>query len=262
MLIRLAFLLALIFFIPSPALAGGGGILVWQQSSTTCRNDGQCTIDPTTGSKCIHQSRCSADLSWWNWWSRSGHCEYAVVDCGDGFTCNGETGGCALDLASPRFTFLPTTGLCASDMDCSNDSIGQQVGEALVSFSPRCVPLPGNSSYGVCMFLAADAVCPESPQCETYTDCTATSKTYCDEAGDFVAFSPTCTEVVCGEVPITQDCEAGCTVEGCVEDPGGLGATCRPDLSNCNDGDPCTIDTCNADMEVCEHEYSSALCAP
>lgn len=140
------------------------------------------------------------------------------IDCGPS-PCGVDCGVC------------PNGGICQSGVCCQPSCAGKECG--------------GDGCGGSCGACGVDTTCVEG-LCECkYKSCSDG----CCDPGEVCG-------VVSGKCCMPQ-CTTACAADGCGGIcPGPNGATCCSFTAQCNDNDPCTVDTCLSGY--CSHEPSSA----
>jgi hypothetical protein len=198
---------------------------------------GQCLSDPVS---CDDGNSCTNDSC-----SPTGGCANIPVvngiSCGDGNVCNGQEtcqngmcaagttlncsdgNACTTDGCNPQTgcTQQPTPGCCTIDADCADGSA--------CTINERCVA----------------NVCVSDPlACNDNNPCTGDS---CNPAGG-CTFTP---------VPNGQSCSNLDFCDGLETCQSGTCTGSAP--PNCNDGNPCTTDTCNGNVG-CTHAGVAGCC--
>lgn len=179
------------------------------------------------------------------------------TDCDDGLYCNGaET--CVNNACQPG-----TAPLCVDDgafcngseiCDEVNDTCGHTgnpcgAGTVCIEDQDRCKPLTCGS--GVCDDGENCINCPEDCPSGSGGTCDACFKGVCDGTCHPVKESSDCADCApnwcCGD----GKCEGGETVDNCALDCG-----CSSD-NDCNDGEPCTTDTCDLETGTCSNTWAA-----
>ncbi len=218
--------------------------------ATDCEDFNVCTVDLCIGSTCAHVYA-----------SDGGACQCEnVLDCDDGLPCTDQscTDGVCVYEPAPGVTGCCTEALECDDGDPSTEDI--------------CVHMTcGNAPWGLCL---VDAHCDDGDSCTTNTCvdgvCASALQDGCChvDAQCADALSPTTDSCVAGDCVHTLGPTDACaTTSDCPLPPPCLGVTCVHEIcsfafeyspgcclsaADCDDGDPCTVDDCGADL-VCQH---------
>ncbi len=231
----------------------------------------ECDLDDDCATKNCQDKACVGCACRYTAWSA----EKIAVVCDDGIKCNvdgcDEAVGCTHSFdpsgPCPDLGCLPgADDLCNDSDDCTWDT---------------CVPCPADSvDCGASMWVCSHLKCPG---CRTGVPC----YTYrCDSATSAVHVLKNCKDVD----PCTRDlcnvdtglCEhqvvppeicnpcvtaADCTVERLPElaqkclEAACVDGQCTYQARSCDDGDPCTVDTCT-DAAGCAHQDTCLWCDP
>lgn len=257
------------------------GSCVYRESSSgaPCDTDrNPCTIERCEDGRCVAESNdcpcrtiqdcpVPSDRCFGDYICQDGFCEIdpmSVVVCPasglcDYYSCNETTGECERALQADGTSCAPA--------DACNGPGACDAGECVRAF--RCDddnPCTGNECdpvSGACSYPAIDAVCDDNDPC-TAPDvcrlgkCTSTAIS-CDDFND-------CTDdrcvsgTGCENTPVkkgTPCVSSDLCVSGSVCD--GLG-TCGGGVDSCDDGNPCTADSCDPDDGSCSHTAVSGDC--
>jgi len=193
--------------------------------------------------------------------------------CG-GVVCNGPPPSACLDFGTSRY--YPPFGVCV-DGQCIYEPVDQAcehqcdidtglcqgdpcVGVACQSPPTTCFHATGTCSAGACVYTAANSLncddanpCTVSDSCQegacrgTPKQCNAPPAAACLNNGTLRQWEPVGTCDMSGNCrynPRDVACEFGCTGGQCQNDPCAGG---------CDDGNPCTIDSCQATIG-CRHD--------
>ncbi len=208
---------------------------------------GECLFEPlgvgtpcSDGTACTEGDVCTADAT----------CEGAAVDCSDDNpctidTCSAET-GCVQALAEDG------TGCNDGDLCTSNDacSAGVCAGQAVVCDDGNTCTTDSCDVAAGCKFVnVADATaCDDENSCTDNDACVAGTCTgdglVCDDGNP-------CTVDDCD--PAAQECvfsarpdDTSCNDDNaCSFNDRCIGGSCVGDAATCDDGDPCTVDSCD-----------------
>ncbi len=243
-------------------------------TTDSCDTSGSCQHDPTpnvtcgagvcVGDYCGELNLCDGVPTC----SAAGQCEQTPVDCDDNNPCT--TDSCD-----------PATGACSHEaVDCS----GQNT---------ECATYTCNATDGQCMPMFSDVACDDDNDCTADTceagtcmntatpdepcsfgECTGADcetnlcdgEPTCNEAGECVQEAVNCDDNdpctddvcdpasgACSHVPV--DCSnlnSECGTYACNPTDGACVATFAD--TACDDGNPCTTDTCDAATGACAHE--------
>jgi hypothetical protein len=183
------------------------------------------------------------------WACADGLCEpICVPDCSSQKTCGGD--GCG-----------GSCGDCEDGFDCLETLLG-------LHCSRGCVDSADCPNWTFCLgglcapFDCFDTQqCAEGQVCDAYMQCGEPAP--CEESGD----CPPVEDLVTGG-PLEQACDAGTDTCVSVPDEVCIDGVCYPHAGAClwvtpgagfcDDGDPCTVDTCDTILG-CVHENSDAL---
>jgi MYXO-CTERM domain-containing protein len=206
--------------------------------NTQCDDGNACT----TGDFCDGQGNCKAGTT-------------AVV-CNDGNPCT-------VDTCDPKtgckYTPAPTTTSCNDGNPCTIndrcDGTGKCVGGGNLNCddgksctSDSCVPAQGG-----CVHTAlTGAACNDGNPCTTGDTCTSTGACAgsgtlsCDDGNPCTADS--CDPSVSGGCVYTNEVNKPCSDNNvCTQNDMCQAGSCKPGTAIvCNDNNPCTVDTCNA----------------
>jgi uncharacterized repeat protein (TIGR01451 family) len=213
-------------------------------NGTPCDDHNACTVGGTCQSgtcgqpvSCNDGNPCSTDIC--N--PATGACTSTPIVCDDGNpcttdTCSAATGGCV-------FTPAPAGSTCNDGDPCTTGD--------------TCVSIPG-STTPICQGApkCADADPCTADTCDPATGACVNTPIVCDDANPCTADA--CVNGACISTPIPAGsvCDDGslCTTGGtCQPDPFTGAATCSSAPVNCDDGDACTMDTCEPTTGGCRH---------
>jgi hypothetical protein len=230
----------------------------------TCDDDNDCTEDSCSGAEgCVNTPLDATECKDGDPCTVADHCESGVC-VGDPVQCD-DNNPCTQDICTPQggCDVLPATGSCDDDDPCT--------------VADQC-------QDGDCVGTAVSCDCQEDGDCGALEDgdlCNGTL--YCDTAqfpykcavkADTVVECPEaeghhapCLEPWCN--PLTGACSLVAAEDGgpCVDqDKCSTNDTCQegscmagPQI-NCNDGNPCTNDGCEAEIG-CTHEFNDNACS-
>jgi uncharacterized repeat protein (TIGR01451 family) len=228
-------------------------------TADTCNpSTGRCQSTPLPdGTSCDDHNACTTGSA-----CVSGSCGTPVV-CNDGNACttdvcNPATGAC---------TSAPI--VCDDGNSCTTDSCNPATGQCLFAAEPSgssCNDGDLCTSGDACVVLPGQAVptCQGQPKCPDADPCTADR---CDPTTGACSNPPVqcddgnpCTLDVCMggscvSSPMAGACDDGnrCTTgDTCTPGPTGQ-PVCSGTPTNCDDGDACTMDTCNPVTGGCLH---------
>jgi sugar lactone lactonase YvrE len=217
-----------------------------------CSADGTCASDVCAGPACVGSVAyaCAADGSGFA----------APTPCEDGAVCTTDT--CSTDIGCLH---APASGTCDDgDLCTSGDAcaVGTCVGGPAIPCvdSSACTADACVSSLG-CVHTPQPALCDDAIAC-TVDACDgsgcshAASDALCQDGNACTADA--CAPTGCTQLPLSgsgcEDGDAYCTVNDVC-----TAGTCSGLATNCDDGNPCTIDTCSAGVG-CVHASSGAPC--
>ncbi len=212
----------------------GAGACDYTPSTTECRESaGICDLaEFCTGSF----PDCPADAK------STAECRPEVGVCDVAEFCNGVSNDC------PTNAFLPSTTECrpsAGECDIAESCTGNSAQCPTNSYQPDSTPCDDSQ------FCTVDDVCTEgvcggvAKDCSDGVACTADS---CDEVED-----------VCVHTPDDSFCDDGLYCNGAEICDATLGCQSGTPV-DCNDGEPCTTDSCDEDIDECKHTWPA--CGP
>lgn len=220
-------------FVSSVALAGGGGVPTWKDTTVACTKQSDCKV-AMVFNKCIEDTYCRGMKP-----GKKGFCRVQELVCDD----NNELTVEACDPSGPKCVYEYTGKTVCDQYECWNDKDCMGIGEICIENVDNETGLPvGSACY------------PTGPApCEIDMDCTYLGGNAC------TAWS--CTEKVCTPYSYTfctmcdtdADCAKGvgvpfdgwtCNVKyhKCVQPEGECWMH-----TECSDGLPCTQDWCMFD---------------
>ncbi len=182
-----------------------------------------------------------------------GACDYAPVEalCEDGDacttdTCDAETGDCASDLFADECGFtspcLPVPTPASNDPAINACVCGVSPGCCTEEWDEQCVELALFQCGLTCNCIQSP------PACESDEDCAT-----CDDAdlcnGQWICGGETCE--LLEPIKCEPDGNAGCLLPVC--DPATGDCDYAEAVDKCDDGDPCTSETCS-DAGICGYE--------
>ena len=192
---------------------------------------GQCAVVPLGGQPCDDDDKCTEQDACDN----LGACKAVPVNCDDGSPCTAVVGPCT---AKNGCAVVPNDGkLCTDGEICTTGDICQ-----------------GGACQGVKMTCDDDNPCTLD-ECVSGKGCLNKANT-CDDANDCTfdkcdppksPAAPKGTGKGCVHAPIDglKGCSDG---DACTEDGACQGDKCSVKLKSCDDDDPCTTDSCVADV--------------
>ena len=213
---------------------------------------GQCqSTSVSDGSPCEDHSACTVGTS----------CVAGV--CGTPVNCN-DGNACTIDVCAPATGGCSHSAVVCDDSNpCTTDSCNPATGTCLFSPTVGVACSDGNPCTlgDVCVMdpVSGAVSCQGVPKCDDGNLCTAD---YCDpvtglcqnppiqcDDGDPCTFD-SCQNGVCASQPVFGvGCDDGnrCTTgDACTSSPTGGPSTCQGTAVNCNDDNPCTVDSCDA----------------
>ncbi|MBI5535696.1 MAG: hypothetical protein HY898_23395 [Deltaproteobacteria bacterium] len=204
---------------------GGACVLDETCAPNTCNGHGTCQL---AGGKIS----CTCDTGF-----QGLHCE----SCAPGWHDDG-AGGCTDDPCKPNPCALPHQTVCAKNgttYSCQCDADAHPDGQGACTTDP-CVPNPCAVLNQACKSVGGVAQCYE-PDCNDQNPCTTDAKVGGVCHNDVVANGTACVTSAC---IVGQTCQSGtCTGGG---------------PANCNDGNPCTDDSCDPSTG-CHSQVNTAL---
>ena len=235
-----------------------------------CDDNNTCTFDSCdatlgcqhsilTGNTCVPTNACAA----------SGMCDATGACVAQGsITCN-DNNACTTDTCNPSngtCTFTPV----ANGTSCSSDPCAPatcQAGGCVAGTPPNCndndVCTVDSCQTGVgCRNNATAAngfTCP-SPLGDDFCHpatcnndaCTLTGTTpNCDDG--FVCTTDSCSNGACQNIPVASGTQCGGTVCGGLSLCNATGQCITGSAPNCDDGNPCTVDSCDNASGGCVH---------
>jgi uncharacterized repeat protein (TIGR01451 family) len=213
-------------------------------NGTQCDDSNACTVGNTcqagtcgTPIVCNDSNPCSTDVC--N--PATGACTSTPIVCDDGNpcttdTCSAATGGCV-------FTPAPAGTSCNDGDPCTTGD--------------TCVTLPA-TGIPICQGApkCADADPCTADTCDAATGACVNTPIVCDDANPCTADACVGGACVATPIPAGSVCDDGnlCTTGGiCEPDPFTGAPTCTSMPVNCDDGDACTMDTCEPTTGGCRH---------
>ena len=191
----------------------------------------------------------------------AGVCQGAPIDCSDGNTCTDDScnaqNGCqhiGLDAACSDGDACTAGDWCAAGQCAPGATVGCDDGNPCTT--DQCEHLVG------CTHVAADGECTDGNACTTGDACLAgkcvpTGNLKCDDANpcttDACAFDVGCVASNADGLP----CDDG---QKCSAQDACVGGKCLGLLTDCNDNNPCTDDTC-VDGTGCVHLANEVTCS-
>ncbi|NOZ02852.1 MAG: hypothetical protein GXP54_13345 [Deltaproteobacteria bacterium] len=185
-----------------------------------------------------------------------------------------ETGSTCVDGACVPGDIAPRD--CDDGNPCTKDGCEPESGCLNVPVSGGSCILDNACEEGTCnqgkCVIPAGAGCDDGnpctkDECDSSSGCSHTplDGVPCDD-GDACTFETTCDQGAC--VGVEVNCNDGnvCTMDGCdavtgcFHDPAD-NECCTAGLSICDDGNPCTDDGCNPSTLECEYQFNDALCS-
>ena len=219
----------------------------------------QCDCDPghhLEGDRCVIDQVCAPDSC-----GDHGDCEVVdgviICSCHPGFTgalcdaCDTEagyhpdgSGGCTTDPCTPNPCVEPGQTVCLDDGDgshsCDCDDGLHPDGTGGCTADP-CVPDPCVASDQACRDAGDGTAECFTPECDDHNPCTEDSA-----VGAECVFDPLPDEL-------------GCSTTLCVSDQRCSGGVCTGGTTvSCDDGDPCTTDSCD-ELTGCHHAVDDSL---
>ena len=191
---------------------------------------------PEAEGGCDDGNACTEDVCY----PENGACVHLLVECEGTFCqplyCDQAAGGCLPDLANAP---------CNDDDLCTND-ICNDAGDGSCTYQPTSVDDFNYCTNDSCN-SETGAPLAEPISCDDGDPCTTDS---------CVSFNPQ----PCKHVAVDCNDFDACTQDVCLAEPDGNGNdyTCSFDVGTCDDGNPCTIDSCNA-SGVCTHVQKESL---
>jgi hypothetical protein len=196
----------------------------------TCSAFGQCVPgsppdcndhNPCTADSCVPATGCHAEN------------KQDGTPCSDGMFCNGAEvceGGTCTDQSDPD---------CDDGNPCTNDSCDPAANSCVNPPIPDCIPCPNGDSdcdnHNAC---DGDETCDPFGKCQSGTPLVCTTSNQC--------LDPICDpQTGCGTEPKAEGtpCDDD---DACSENDQCTGGVCGGMVNGCDDGDPCTQDTCDS----------------
>jgi uncharacterized repeat protein (TIGR01451 family) len=221
--------------------------------------NGQCHSTPAPdGTQCDDANACTVGNT----------CQAGV--CGSPVTCN-DGNPCTTDACDPATGACTSTAIACDDGNpCTTDTCGAAAGGCVFTPAPAgstcndgdpcttgdaCVPVPGNPNP-ICQGTAkcADADPCTADACDPATGACVSTPIVCDDDNPCTLDSCQGGTCVATPIPAGAACDDGnlCTTGGtCQPDPFSGAPTCTSQPVNCDDGDACTMDSCNPTTGGC-----------
>ena len=189
--------------------------------------------------------------------------------CDDGDICTADTvcteGACVGEALQCEDRNSCTVNLCDPVLGCVFEPVANGVACDDASACTTDDVCNEGTCVGAPVRCTDDNPCTDN-SCDPALGCVTTFNTAPCEDGDLCTDGDTCSEGVCVAGGPTN-CEDGneCTIDICDARAGcsylpSLNACCTGTVSICDDGDPCTTDICNPADGTCRREPNTARC--
>jgi hypothetical protein len=251
------------------ALVGLGSAVadVCKPTGKECKRDGQCC----SGS-CVPPTHSQSTAGSGSVCCAAGQIQYPTGVCCTPTTCAALGKNCG-----------EISDGCGGTLNCGTCSAPQSCGGGGAANACGCTPTTCAAQHATCGSISDGCggdltcgTCPAAPVCQTATCSGGTCVTAADPArdGESCGGGKVCRNGTCACPSGTRDC--GGTCRQCCADSDCPGATCSAAVcidgacgltpiegcctedGECDDGDPCTVDTCDPTSHTCRHDAAAA----
>lgn len=229
-------------------------------AGSNCSDPGDCWVPCDSDADCNDGDVCNGgetcELA-------TGNCLAGIeLDCDDNDGCTSDTcdpvGGCANPVLSCDDHNVCTTDSCNPATGCEH--VAPSCDDGVACTVDSCDPIGGFCTHDVDDELCDNGLfCDGEETCDALLGCQTDVPVDCGDGLDCTLDSCNESTDQCDHAPDDESCDNGVFCDGAEVCDLVLGCSPGP-AESCDDSVECTIDVCNAALDVCEHTEDDAAC--